>query len=89
MDQRACGHGTGLPANELSNVCRGCVLGYSVRTEDGFLPAEAFLSDRADGGYGLRSIAQTAQKYDGSARFRYNAERQTFTARIRMNMRAQ
>ena len=79
----------GSLAIEISNTCRGVRLARRARTEDGFLPAEVFVSDRADGGYGLRSIAQTAQKYDGSAKFRYNAERQIFTARIRMNMRAQ
>ncbi len=79
----------GSLAIEISNACRGVRLNRGIPTEDGFLPAEAFLSDRADGGYGLRSIAQTTQKYDGSAKFRYNAERQIFTARIRMNMRSQ
>lgn len=32
---------------------------------DSFRPAEAFLSDRKDGGLGLRSIARTAQKHGG------------------------
>ena len=78
----------GSLAIEISNACKGVRIGRRTQTEDGFLPAESFLSSRAGGGYGLRSIAQTARKYGGSAKFRYNAEKETFTARIRLNMRA-
>lgn len=77
----------GSLAIEISNACKGVRIGRRTQTEDGFLPAESFLSSRAGGGYGLRSIAQTARKYGGSAKFRYNAEKETFTARIRLNMR--
>ena len=76
----------GSLAIEISNACSGVCISRREQTEDGFLPAEAFLSERANGGYGLRSIAQTAQKYGGSARFRYDAGEDTFTSRIRLNM---
>lgn len=78
----------GSLAIEISNACSDVCIDRRARTEDGFLPAEAFLSSRTGGGYGLRSIARTAQKYGGSAKFRYNVEKETFTARIRLNMPA-
>lgn len=73
-------------AIEISNSCTGVRLDRRYQTADGFCPAQAFLSDRPDGGYGLQSIAHTAQKYGGSAKFRYNAEKNVFTARMRLNM---
>ena len=73
-------------AIEISNSCRGIRLSRRFQTNDGFLPAEAFLSDNSGGGYGLRSIAYTAQKYDGSAKFCFNAEKEIFTTRVRLNM---
>ncbi len=74
-------------AIEISNSCKEAHLNRRFQTEDGFSPAEAFLSDRPGGGHGLRSIAHTAQKYDGSAGFRFNAEKGIFTTRIRLNIR--
>lgn len=76
----------GSLAIEISNACRGALLNRRFQTEGGFSPAEAFVSERPGGGYGLRSIARTAHKYDGSASFRYNAEKEMFTARIRLNI---
>ncbi len=76
----------GSLAIEISNSCKSVRLDRHFQTEDGFSPPEAFLSDRAGSGYGLRSIAHTAQKYDGSAKFRFNAEKEMFTARIRLNI---
>lgn len=73
-------------AIEISNSCKSAILNRHYQTEDGFSPVETFLSDREGGGYGLRSIANTAHKYDGSAKFRFNSEKETFTARIRLNM---
>ena len=75
----------GSLAVEISNACRSVRLDRRYQTADGFSPAEAFLSDGGTG-YGLRSIAHTAQKYGGSAMFRFNAETRTFTARMRLNM---
>lgn len=72
-------------AIEISNSCKEVHLNRRFQSEDGFLSAEAFLSDRSDGGHGLRSIAHTAQKYDGSAKFRFNAKDGIFTTRIRLN----
>ncbi len=75
----------GSLAIEITNSCKEARISRRFRTEDGFLPAEAFLSGRAEGGYGLMSIAHTAQKYGGSAMFRFDAEKEIFTARIRLN----
>ncbi|MCC8046208.1 MAG: GHKL domain-containing protein [Clostridiales bacterium] len=51
-----------------------------------FWPAEAYLSTKSSGGgIGLRSVAHTAAKYGGSARFRYDEAEKTFTSRIRLN----
>lgn len=52
----------------------------------GFLPAAAFRSPRAGGGYGLVSMEHTAKKYDGNATFRYDETNKTFTTRIRLNL---
>ncbi len=72
---------------EILNSCESVQRDRRFRPEKGFLPAEAFLSDRAQGGYGLKSITHTAQKYGGSAEFSFDGEKKMFTARIRMNMR--
>ncbi len=77
----------GSLAIEITNSCKQARISRRFRTEDGFLPAEAFLSGRQSGGYGLMSIARTAQKYGGSAMFRFDAEKEIFTARIRLNIR--
>ncbi len=76
----------GSLAIEISNSCVGVRLNRRFQNEDGFSPAEAFLSDRANVGHGLKSIAYTAQKYGGSAKFRFNAEKEIFTTRIRINI---
>lgn len=47
-----------------------------------FLPAAAFVSGREEGGYGLRSLQHTAEKYDGYARFQYVEQKGTFTTHI-------
>lgn len=77
---------------EVVNPCAGVRLSEAyasfrkTRSEDGFWPAEAYLSSREDGGLGLGSIAHTASKYDGSARFRYDETEQTFTTRVRLDV---
>lgn len=76
-------------AIEISNACKKVHLNRKYQTENGFSPAEAFVSDRDNGGYGLRSIAHTAKKYGGSAEFRFNAGTETFTTRIRLNAQAE
>ena len=75
----------GSLAIEVSNSCKGVRINRHYQTEDGFSPAAAFLSDHG-GGYGLRSMENTAQKYGGSASFRFNAEKEMFTARIWLNI---
>lgn len=77
----------GSLAVEISNSCKEARLNRHFETNDGFLPAEAFHSGGQGVGYGLGSIAHTAQKYGGSAAFRFNAEKEAFTARIRLNLR--
>ena len=76
----------GSLAIEISTPCKRVRVDQRYRTEDKFWPAEAFLSDREDGGYGLRSLSYTAKKYGGSAMFRFNPETEIFTVRIRVNM---
>ncbi len=76
-------------AIEISNCCNEIRLDRHFNTEDGFLPAEAFVSSRRGGGCGLGSIANTVRKYGGSARFRFNGEKDVFTAQIRLNMNMQ
>lgn len=73
-------------AIEINNSCTEVCYNDGYGSGEGFLPAKAFRSSRPGGGYGLRSIDNTAQKYGGSARFRFNAERKIFTAQIRLNM---
>lgn len=75
-------------AIEISNSCQGVRLDRRYQSAEGFSPAEAFLSGRNGGGYGLRSISHTARKYGGSAQFRFNAEKRMFTTRIRLNLHA-
>lgn len=77
----------GSLAIEISNSCNEVSIDRRYQTPDGFSPAEAFTSSRTGKSYGLRSIAHTAQKYDGSASFRFNEEMQTFMTRIRLNIR--
>lgn len=72
-------------AIEISNSCTEVQINRHFYSEEKFLPAEAFLDDTGRK-YGLRSIAQTAQKYGGSAKFCFDKEKMTFTVRIRLNM---
>lgn len=74
----------GAFAVQVENACGGVTLqsGYSVDT---LLPAEAFRSESAGGGYGLKNISLTAKRYGGEAQFYYDEKTQTFTTRVRMN----
>lgn len=71
---------------QISNSCQEIHPSGSYRLDDGFLPAEAFISTRVGGGYGLGSLSHTAQKYGGDARFQFDAKKKVFTARIRLNL---
>ncbi len=73
-------------AIEISNSCSEVSIDRRYQTEGGFAPAEAFISSHKGKSYGLRSIAHTALKYDGSVGFRFNEEKQTFMTRIRLNI---
>lgn len=75
----------GSLAMEISNSCKSVNVNRRFLTENGFSPAEAFVSD-TNGGYGLSSIAHTAKKYGGSAAFRFNADKEIFTTRVRLNL---
>lgn len=46
------------------------------------LPADAFLSPREDGGYGLKRIDRIADKYQGTARFQFDGIKSRWTTRI-------
>lgn len=70
---------------QVINPCQEIHLSGRYRDDD-FLPAAAFKSDRAGGGNGLYSLEHTAEKYSGTARFRYDESSKTFTARIRLNL---
>lgn len=71
---------------QIINPCKGIHPSGHYRMDGTFLPAAAYRSGHAGGGYGLGSMEHTAQKYDGSATFRYNETDQTFTTRIRLNL---
>ncbi len=73
-------------AIEITNSCKDVHTDRRFDTEDGFLPAEAFISRRREGGCGLKSISHTAEKYNGSARFAFDGEENSFTSRIRLDI---
>lgn len=70
----------------VENACEKVYPSGRCRMGEGFLPAEAFVSGKQGGGYGLRSITLAAQKYGGDAGFRFDEGTKTFTSRIRMNL---
>jgi len=69
---------------QVTNPCTHVELaeGYRSRAPGGFLPAEAFLSTHDGGGRGLLRVSQLAERYSGSAEFRFDAGTATFTARV-------
>lgn len=77
---------SGSLAIQIENPCLGVHPSGKYRLEGGFLPAAAFLSARAGGGYGLKSLEHTARKYGGDASFRYDETKKTFTTRVRLNL---
>lgn len=76
----------GSLAIQIENPCVGVHPSGKYRLGDGFLPAAAFLSARAGGGYGLKSLEHTARKYGGDAKFQYDEAAKTFTTRIRLSI---
>lgn len=74
---------------QISNPCKEVRLSGRYRLNGGFLPAAAFMSSRPGGGYGLKSLEHTAQKYGGDASFSYDPENHTFTTRIRLNIHSE
>lgn len=71
---------------QVINPCKEIHPSGRYRLDGGFLPAAAFRSARAGGGYGLGSMEHTARKYDGNAAFRFDDTNKTFTTRIRLNL---
>lgn len=71
---------------QVTNPYREISLSKLPGLAEEFLPASAFLSTHAGGGYGLQSVAYIAEKYGGSARFRCDDKAKIFTTRIRMNL---
>lgn len=69
---------------QVTNPCARVELAEGFREEasDGFLPAEAYLSTHEGGGRGLLRVSQLAERYWGSAEFRYDDGTATFTARV-------
>ena len=51
------------------------------------LTADAFLSTHEHGGYGLKRIDRIADKYQGTARFQYDAAKSLWTTRIAIPVR--
>lgn len=74
---------------QVSNPCEEVHPSGKYRLDGSFLPAEAYVSGRIGGGYGLHSLERTARKYDGNASFRYDEQAKTFMTRVRMNCRPQ
>lgn len=71
---------------QISNFCKEINLSGRYQLNGGFLPAEAFISTRSGGGYGLGSLSQTARKYGGEAKFKFDEVANTFITRIRLNL---
>lgn len=71
-------------AIRVENSCDSVQIAKARQAETGYLPAEAFLSANKTGGYGLKSIAMTVQKYNGAAEFYFDREHHTFVSRIRL-----
>lgn len=71
---------------QIENPCLEIRSSGRYQMGEEFLPADAFLSTRSGGGYGLDSMAHTARKYGGDARFRFDETAKTFTTQIRLNL---
>lgn len=74
---------------QLTNDCAGVTYSPDVRESEKhtFLPADAFISTHENGGYGLQRIDRIADKYQGTARFQFDAVRSRWTARIAIPVR--
>ncbi|MCD7738093.1 MAG: GHKL domain-containing protein [Lachnospiraceae bacterium] len=70
----------------VTNSCEKVYPSGLYRMDADFVPAEAFVSGKQGGGFGLKSITMTVQKYRGEAGFQFDEKAQKFTTRIRMNL---
>ncbi len=74
---------------QITNSCAG--VKYSPDVTEGakhtLLPACAFLSTHESGGYGLTRIEMIAEKYQGTARFQFDAMKSLWTTRIAIPLR--
>ncbi|MCC8102797.1 MAG: GHKL domain-containing protein [Clostridiales bacterium] len=71
---------------QAANPCTEVYPSSKYLLDGSFLPADAFVSGREGGGYGLQSLQHTAAKYGGDARFRFDEQERIFTVRIRLNI---
>lgn len=70
---------------QVRNTCKEIHPSGRYYVNNAFVPAEAFMSNKKSGGYGLTSIENVAQKYDGEALFQYDDKNKIFITRIRLN----
>ncbi len=74
---------------QIVNSCKHIHIIERYDLTEEFLPASAFISERKNGGNGLKSIEYVAKKYGGEAYFKFDEFKQTFTTRIRLELNNQ
>ena len=74
---------------QITNSCASVKYSPDVAEKDkpALLPADAFLSTRENGGCGLKRIDMIADKYQGTARFQFDAGKSLWTTRIAIPIR--
>ncbi len=70
---------------QVKNNCPRVQPSGKYRINDEFVPAAAFISLNKNGGMGLKSIENIADKYDGEAVFKYDEMQKMFITRVRLN----
>lgn len=70
-------------AIDVVNSCGRIAYAGKPQSDDGFLPASAFRSTRkgGKGGIGLLNVSAAAEKYGGTADFRFDEEKKIFESR--------
>ena len=74
---------------QITNNCAGVKYSPDVKEYEKptFLPANAFISTHENGGHGLKRIDRISDKYQGTARFRFDAVKFQWTTRIAIPVR--
>ena len=74
---------------QITNSCANVNYSPDVRENEkhSFLPADAFISTHENGGYGLKRIDRISDKYQGTARFQFDAVKCQWTSRIAIPVR--